>query len=401
MAPFTARFVLSNNFPGSGTRLTSDFANTFVRMGTPTEILYPAVDWWDYKHFTLPSIAAEKRWKWRLQIARETAAGTLFPSKWCGFRHYSVDPRVRVKRYGLVPSAAGWKKDEVTVVHCPYQVPHLLRSCSSHLIKMISVIHINLEEAMASPTPEVAAWYQHCVAVDRLLRLPRYAVSEVAKRSAERLGIAVRKVIPNGVDLKLFRPMGAADPRAGKPLGVTLYCDLKTQKGQIHGIQALQGVKAAAGGRVEFRSIGTVIPEYAGLFDRHYGYLHGEAYARALRESDLFIYPSLYDGFPAPPLEAMASGCALITTTVEGVTEYGVDGENCLLSEPGNVPMLRDRILQALNQEGMRRQIRNNGPKTAERFSIDRCARELLSFLGEVNAEEPLESPEPLGAAAR
>lgn len=400
MPELSVRFLLSNNFPGSGTRLTSDFANAFVRRNVPTEILYPSVDWWDYKCFTLPSVARGKRWKWRLQMTGEAARGALLPSRWCGFRHHSMDPAVRVRRYGRIPSAAGWKEGEVIVVHCPYQIPHLLNTLPSVRIKLVSVIHINLEEAMASETPAVAAWYRHCAAVDQLLRVPRYAVSEMAKRSAERLGIPVQRVIHNGVDLKLFRPMGAAGPRPGKPWVVTLYCDLKTQKGQIYGLRALQAVKETAGARnLRFRSIGAVIPEYAGLFDRHYGTLHGEAYAEALRESDVFIYPSLYDGFPAPPLEALASGCVVVTSSVEGVTEYAVDGENCLLSEPADVGMLKDRILQALDQEETRRRIQNNGPKTAERFSIDHCAEELLSFLRQVR-EETLEEAPRIGVEA-
>ena len=396
MPEFSARFLLSNNFPGSGTRLTSDFANAFVRRGIPTEILYPSVDWWDYKCFTLPGVSRGKRWKWRLQMAGEAVRGAGLPPAWCGFRHHSIDSRVRVRRYGRIPSAAGWTPEAVTVVHCPYQIPHLLKTLPSARTKLVSVIHINLEEAMASETPEVAAWYRHCAALDRLLRVPRYAVSEVAKRSAERLGIPVQKVIHNGVDLKLFRPMGAAGPRPDPSWVVTLYCDLKTQKGQIYGLRALQAVREAAGDRnLQFRSIGAVIPGYAGLFDRHYGYLHGEAYAKALRESDVLVYPSLYDGFPAPPLEALASGCALVTTSVEGVTEYAVDGENCLLSEPANVGMLKDQILRALDQQELRRRIQNNGPKTAERFSIDHCAGELLGFLEQVHEETSEETPHP------
>ena len=191
MPEFSVRFLLSNNFPGSGTRLTSDFANAFVRMGTPTEILYPSVDWWDYNCFTLPGLARGKRWKWRLQMAAEVTRGALFPRSWCGFRHHSIDPAVRVRRYGRIPNAVGWKKDEVTVVHCPYQIPHLLETLPSSQVKLVGVIHINLEEAMASSSPEVAAWFRHCTALDRFLRMPRYAVSEEARRSAERLGIPV------------------------------------------------------------------------------------------------------------------------------------------------------------------------------------------------------------------
>jgi hypothetical protein len=126
------------------------------------------------------------------------------------------------------------------------------------------------------------------------------------------------------------------------------------------------------------------IAECAKLFDHNYGYLHGEEYVKAIQESDIFVYPSLYDGFPAPPLEALACGSALVTTAVEGVTEYAVDGENCLLCKPGNAVMMRDNVIRLVHDATLRERLRSNGPKTAKAYSVERSARQLLEFLLEI-----------------
>ena len=53
--------------------------------------------------------------------------------------------------------------------------------------------------------------------------------------------------------------------------------------------------------------------------------------------------------------------------------------------------MLQERIVQALDQEELRRRIQSNGPKSAERFSIDHCAQELLGFLRQVYEEAQIQ----------
>ena len=391
MPPLDVRFVVSNNFPGSGTRITADYANALAARGIGAEVLYPLVDWWDYKVFTRARVTdPAQRFRWDARLAWEAASGLAAPKGWCAKDHFQIHPQVRVKSYPFRPSARDWSAGQITVVHAGYQIPHLLNTAPPHRIHLVGVVHINLEEATRSPSPHVAAWYRHWLTLDQHLWLPRYAVSEAAARSAEQLGIPVRRVIHNGVDLRLFHPTRAG--KRGLPLTVTLYCDRKLQKGQIYGIEALRTVRAAMGD-VRLCSIGDVLPEHRSLFSHHYGYLHGEAYADALRESDVLIYPSLYDGFPALPLEALASGCALITTAVEGVDEYARDGENALLCRPRDSEGLGRQLLRLLKQEELRGRLRANGPDTAEAFSLERCADRLLEFLEEVRKKpeaEPL-----------
>jgi len=50
--------------------------------------------------------------------------------------------------------------------------------------------------------------------------------------------------------------------------------------------------------------------------------------------SDIFIFPSLVEGYGLPPMEAMACGCAVVATNVGGVPDYAIDGKTILASPP-------------------------------------------------------------------
>ncbi len=382
---FSVRFVVSSNTPGSVVRITADTANVFTEWGIPTTVMFPAVDWWDYKLFELSRLQGVRRCRQMVRLAGEVAWALSMRRPWCGFKYHRVNPRVQTVRYGLVPSAFSWTAQEITVVHPPYLIPHLLRTIPAPRVKMVSALHMNLEKAIRSSSDMAAVWYQHWVARERLVSVPRYTTSLAAKEAAERLGIRVQRVIPDGVDLHLFRPPANRSARE-KPI-VTLYCVRHAQKGQKDGLEALRQVKALVPD-VRLHALGEVLPEHESLFDHRYGYLHGEAYAEAVRESDIFIYPSRYDGFPAPPLQAMASGCALVTTAVAGVTDYAVPEENAMVVQPGDVGGLRDAVKRLLGDSGLRRHIQSSAVGTAQRFDVRTTSQQLLDFLQEIHEED-------------
>ena len=373
----TVRFLMSNNRPSSVTRIVADTASVFARRGIATVVHYPAVDWWDYRVFTLSRLPLAKKAVGWARLMADLLIGCLARPAWCGFRLHSVDSRVRAVRYGAAPSARDWQEGDVAVVHPPYLLPALLNTIPTSRIKVVTVLHVNLEKALQSPVTETAAWYAHWVAFNRLLSVPTVVTSQEAEEAARRLGIRVDKLIYGGIDLTLFRQ---AKKPAGNPLTVTLYCDPNPQKGRDAGVEALRSVKKRFP-EIRIGSLGNVTPEQSRDFDRNDGYLHGEEYARTLRESDIFVYPSLYDGFPAPPLQAMASGSALVTTAVEGVASYAQDGENCLLCRPGDAEGISRQVGRLIQDGSLRKHLRSQGPLTAEHFRIEHSAAQLLDFL--------------------
>lgn len=384
-AEFGVRFVVSSNLPGSVVRITADTASLFAEWGTPTAVDYPAVDWWDYKLFELARTQWPGRAKQLVRLAGEAAVGLSLRRPWCGFKYHHADPRIRTARYGLSPSARRYTPREVVVVHPPYLLPHLLRTLPSRDIKLVSALHMNLEKAVQSQSPATARWYKDWVDQQRQVSIPRYTTSRNAREAAERLGIPVRRVIPDGVDLSLFHPPEKRP--AGKDLLVTLYCAQDVQKGQADGLEAIRRLRGSVTG-LRFHALGNVTAGHEDLFDRRYGYLHGEAYAAAVRESDIFIYPSRFDGFPAPPLQAMASGCALVTTATDGVTDYAVDAQNALVVGRMDIEGMAGAVRRLAGDAGLRSRIGEGGVAAARQYDVKATSKQLLEFLREIYEEK-------------
>jgi glycosyltransferase involved in cell wall biosynthesis len=102
------------------------------------------------------------------------------------------------------------------------------------------------------------------------------------------------------------------------------------------------------------------------------------------RAADLFVYPSLYEGFGLPPLEAMASGTPVVASNVASLPE--VVGDAALLVDPLDVAGLTSAIARGLSDEALREKLRLAGPQRARLFTWERCARETLAVYEEALA---------------
>src|SRR2546430_8356947 len=127
--------------------------------------------------------------------------------------------------------------------------------------------------------------------------------------------------------------------------------------------------------------------KHSGIGDRLRltGYL-GDDELRALYSAcRIFIYPSLYEGFGLPPLEAMACGAPVIATRIPSIVE--VCEESALLVEPKSVDDLASAIEGLLNNNDARERLASNGLKHAAKFSWAETARRTLNVYRDVVSE--------------
>lgn len=104
----------------------------------------------------------------------------------------------------------------------------------------------------------------------------------------------------------------------------------------------------------------------------------------ALYSGALFLaYPSLYEGFGLPPLEAMACGCPAIVSHATSLPE--VCGEAALYFNPESVDDIVEKLAVALSDESLREDLRKKTLQRANQFSWGRCADETLRILSEAN----------------
>ena len=243
------------------------------------------------------------------------------------------------------------------------------------------------------------------------LMMPRFlraadaviAVSEHTKQDAiDTYGVdeAKIRVIYEGVDPRFSKqPAGqtaAVRQRYGLPdkyiLSVGTIEPRKNLTSLLHAYHAL---------RKEGSEFGLVIVGKKGwLYEGFFGTLHELGLEKAVifpgfvpdedlpalySAADLFAFPSLYEGFGLPVLEAMACGTPVVASNAASLPE--VVGEAALLHDPTSLEALVRAMRDVLSNPGLREDLRGRGTKQAARYSWQTAARDTLalytSLLGE------------------
>jgi glycosyltransferase involved in cell wall biosynthesis len=98
--------------------------------------------------------------------------------------------------------------------------------------------------------------------------------------------------------------------------------------------------------------------------------------------ADVFVFPSFYEGFGLPPLEAMACGCPVITSNAASLPEV-VDNAGIMV-DPLNIDGLAEAIYNVLTNDGLREDMIKKGLERAKMFTWERTARETYKVYEEV-----------------
>jgi len=95
--------------------------------------------------------------------------------------------------------------------------------------------------------------------------------------------------------------------------------------------------------------------------------------------ADIFIYPSLYEGFGLPVLETQACGCPVIASNVSSIPEVG--GDSVLYIDPYNIEDIKEKMLRLAKNESLKKDLIRKGFKNVKRFSWDKAAKEILDVI--------------------
>lgn len=115
---------------------------------------------------------------------------------------------------------------------------------------------------------------------------------------------------------------------------------------------------------------------------RMIGYVPHEALPVLYNMADLFVFPSFYEGFGLPPLEAMACGVPVITSDVSSLPE--VVGNAGIMIDPAEIGQLAEAMEKVLGNEKLRKSMITKGYERVKKFSPEYTASQILRVFGEM-----------------
>lgn len=118
---------------------------------------------------------------------------------------------------------------------------------------------------------------------------------------------------------------------------------------------------------------------------KYIGYVTDEELKALYEQAAGFTYPSFYEGFGLPPLEAMACGCPVIVSNAASLPE--VCGDAALYVDPYSPEDIAEKIQLLISDNKLREELRRKGLERAKKFSWEKCAKEMIKVIEEVLAK--------------
>ena len=282
---------------------------------------------------------------------------------------FAVDPRVRMHHVpslaaAHVPDAdatiATWWSTAEAALALPES-----KGTRFHLIQGYEVWH-GAEERVH------AAWRAplHKIFIARWLR----------ERALE-LGVPPgdTTLIPNAIDLSVFRVRRPIEDRPARV--VMLYSERAFKNGPL-ALEILRRAKARVPAMravlFGFEAAPAQLPPWA-------TYVRNASPARlasdVYNEAAVYLCASLSEGWHLPPAEAMACGCAVVSSDIGGVADYAVHGDTALLYPPGDADAGAEHIVHLLTDASARVAIAARGGERISQFSWERSTSQLESLL--------------------
>jgi glycosyltransferase involved in cell wall biosynthesis len=181
-------------------------------------------------------------------------------------------------------------------------------------------------------------------------------------------------LVPPGIDLETFRPLAPVRSREDLLLALGRTNPLKNLPLTIDAWRAL------GDNRPELVMFG-IEPELGAAYGATYVDRPSDDGVNELfNQASVFVQTSTHEGFCLPPLEAMATGAAVVCTDAHGNRDFCVDGMNCLIPEP-TVESVSGAIRRLLEDPGLRARLGQAGRATAAEYAWDRRIDQLEGFL--------------------
>ena len=226
-------------------------------------------------------------------------------------------------------------------------------------------------------------WSSMCArkpVVDLLERLPldQISISPHLQRDAAQAGCRSR-LIPNGIDLTNFFPIDAA-PQSPEPFtvlsvgnpghfvkGVTILGEALASLATRYPRRRFRWIIAGADQHAS-RGLSVTLPQTVECVPR--SRVSAGEMRQLYQAADLFVNPSLYEGFGLPSLEAMACGTPVVRAANHGLDGIVQNRHNCVIVPPRDADALVDAIADVVEHPSLAAKITAGGLATASQYSV-------------------------------
>ena len=240
-----------------------------------------------------------------------------------------------------------------------------------------------------------------CKRADKIIAVSEFTKQEIMKYlpvEADRI-----VVMPNGVKLDKFRPdyteeeVAAARERNHLPEKYLLYLGTLEPRKNIERLIDAYGLlrkeqedvpKLVLAGRkgwlydTIFEKVKTLGLEQDVIFT---GYVSNADAPLLMKGAVAFVFPSIYEGFGMPPLEAMACGTPVLTSNVSSLPE--VVGDCGVLVDPYSVDEIKEGLKRLVNDDKLRADLSERGIRRAQTFTWERSAEIVCKVFRELQEE--------------
>lgn len=263
------------------------------------------------------------------------------------------------------------------VVHYPATVPVPRVRGVPRIVSLLDVQHHELPSMFSALERRLRVWAYDGAARDADLVL---TISEHARQGIiEHVGVPADRVwaIPLGIDHEHFALSGGGPPDSlGLPERYVLYpANMWPHKNHARLLDAFAAVDdpdlwLILTGQTYGRERMFAGHERV----RHLGHVVGDMLPGLYRGATAVVFPSLFEGFGLPPLEAMACGVPVAASSRGSIAE--VCGDVALLFDPTDTEAIANAIAQVTRDASLRARLASAGPRRAAGFTWEAAARQ-------------------------
>ena len=293
-------------------------------------------------------------------------------------------------------------RSKADLFHAPHYVLPALTPCRS-IVTIHDCIHLMFPQYLPGRLAHLYAKVAFWVAANRSARI--LTVSEASKRDILRFfPISSDKVdvIYNAIDERFSHtPLQTDIDRVRERYQINdrflLYSgNVKPHKNIERLIDAFNRLRREGFNDIKLLITGSEVSRHATLrravhrYNLHHqvrflGFLNADTLAILYRLADAFVFPSLYEGFGLPPLEAMASGTPVLTSNLSSLPE--VVGDAALLIDPYDPASIAEGLGRILSDHKLRTVLVERGRKRAATFSWEASVNRILATYHQVAAQ--------------